>query len=179
MPNASAYVKADKPTTLPEIVEDILKDMSEADQVPVVNTAEEDLIQFHNSWGMEIRNGYNLWHDKALVKELGAEHPDDASMIIIKAVWKALRHIEIAQTLKGILENYSYLKYDEEGSKRWEENRFKIIITDRERISHNDSIALEVRDKLREATGIPFPIPNIWQGLDYFYISHPDRFHKG
>ncbi len=25
MPNASAYVKADKPTTLPEIVEDILQ----------------------------------------------------------------------------------------------------------------------------------------------------------
>ena len=83
-----------KPTTLPEIVEDILKDMSEADKTTVMNTTEDDLIQFHNSWGMGIRNGYNLWHDKALVKELGAEHPDDASMIIIKAVWKALQEKE-------------------------------------------------------------------------------------
>ena len=72
----------------------VLKDMSEADKATVVNTSEEDLIQFHNSWGMGIRNGYNLWHDKALVKELGAEHPDDASMIIIKAVWKTLREPE-------------------------------------------------------------------------------------
>ena len=113
------------------------------------------------------------------MKAIGADHPDDASMIIIKAVWKALRHIEIAHTLKGILENYSYLKYDEEGSKRWEENRLKIIITDREKIPNNYSIARVVRDKLCKATGISFPMPNIGQGWDYFYISHPDRFHEG
>ena len=80
-----------KPATLPEIVEDIIKNMSEADKANVVNTAEEDLIMFHDGWGMGIRNGYNLWHDKALVKALGAEHPDDASMIIIRAVWEALQ----------------------------------------------------------------------------------------
>ena len=95
MPNASAdfslYVKADKPTTLPEIVEAILKSMPEADKTTIVTTDEEDLIQFHDNWGRSIRNGYNLWHDEVLVKALGAEHPDDASMIIIKAVWKALR----------------------------------------------------------------------------------------
>ena len=82
-----AFMKA----VVTKVIKDILKDMSEADKATVVNTAEEDLIQFHNSWGMGIRNRYNLWHDKALVKALGAEHPDDASMIIIKAVWKALR----------------------------------------------------------------------------------------
>ena len=49
-------------------------------------------LNFTNFWSkltlalQGIRNGYNLWHDKALVKELGAEHPDDASMVIIKAV---------------------------------------------------------------------------------------------
>ena len=82
----------------------ILKQMSEADKATVIDTAEDDLIQFHNSWGRSIRNGYNLWHDKALVKELGTEHPDDASMVIIKAVWKALREPDstIAQvTPKG------------------------------------------------------------------------------
>ena len=82
------------PTKLTEIVEDILNQISEADKATVMDTAEDDLIEFHNSWGMEIRNRYNLWHDKALVKELGAEHPDDASMIIIKAVWKALQEKE-------------------------------------------------------------------------------------
>lgn len=55
-----------KPTSLPEIVEDIIKDMSEADKATVINTDEADLILFHDSWGMGIRNGYNLWHDKSL-----------------------------------------------------------------------------------------------------------------
>ena len=68
--------------------------MSEADKATVMDIAEEDLIQFHNGWGMGIRNGDNLWHDMALVKALGADHPDEASMIIIKAVWKALQEKE-------------------------------------------------------------------------------------
>lgn len=38
------------PTTLPEIVEDIIKNMSEADKANVVDTPEEDLILFHDSW---------------------------------------------------------------------------------------------------------------------------------
>ena len=95
MPNDSddfsLRVEVDKPTKLTEIVEAILKDMSEADKATVMDTEEDDLIQFHNGWGMGIRNRYNLWHDKALVKELGADHPDDASMIIIKAIRKALQ----------------------------------------------------------------------------------------
>ena len=95
MPNASAdfslRVEVDKPTKLTEIVEDILKDMSESLKVTFRNTDEDNLIAFHPGWGKGIRNKYDLWHDKALVKALGAEHPDDASMIIIKAVWKALR----------------------------------------------------------------------------------------
>lgn len=80
-----------KPPTLSEIVADILKTMPEADKANVVNTAEEDLVLFHNGWGQGIRNGYNLWRDTKLVKSLGVDHPDDASMVIIKAVWKALR----------------------------------------------------------------------------------------
>ncbi len=99
MPDASVDItlrvrRPSTPTKLTEIVTDILKQMSETDKAAVIDTAEEDLIQFHNGWGMGIRNGYNLWHDKALVKALGAEHPDDASMVIIRAVWTALRESE-------------------------------------------------------------------------------------
>ena len=75
-------------------MEAILKSMPEADKTTIVTTDEEDLIEFHDNWGRSIRNGYNLWHDKALMKELGAEHPDDASMVIIQAVWKALQEKE-------------------------------------------------------------------------------------
>ena len=98
MPNASAnfspYVKADKPTTLQEIVADILKSMPEADKTTIITTPEDDLIRFHDGWGRGIRNAYDLWHNPVLVEALGADNPDDASMVIIKAVRKALQEKE-------------------------------------------------------------------------------------
>ncbi|MCY3742874.1 MAG: hypothetical protein OXH00_17810 [Candidatus Poribacteria bacterium] len=82
------------PITLQEIVADFIEDMSESLKATFRNTAKDDLIALHPGWGKGIRNKYNLWHDNALVKSLGVDHPDDASMIIIKAVWKALRESE-------------------------------------------------------------------------------------
>ena len=82
------------PTNLQEIVADFIEDMSESLKATFRNTAEDNLIAFHSGWGKGIRNKYNLWDDEALVKAIGADHPDGASMIIIKAVWKALRESE-------------------------------------------------------------------------------------
>ena len=82
------------PTTLQEIVADFIENMSESLKATFKNTTEDNLIAFHSGWGKGIRNQYNLWHDEVLVKALGAEHPDDASMIIIKAIWKTLREPE-------------------------------------------------------------------------------------
>ena len=65
--------------------------MSEADKATVVNTPENDLIQFHHGLGTAIRKDYNLWQNQALVKATGKAHPDDAAMGIIKAVWQALQ----------------------------------------------------------------------------------------
>ena len=78
-------------TTVAEVVADILENMSEADKANVLNTPEDDLIQVHHGWGTAIRNHYNLWQNKVLVKATGKEHPDDASNVIIKAIWPALR----------------------------------------------------------------------------------------
>ena len=75
---------------LAEVVKDIIESMSETDKANFLNTAEEDLIQFHHDWGRDIRNRYNLWQDTELVKATGTDYPDDASGVIIKAVWKAL-----------------------------------------------------------------------------------------
>ena len=77
-------------TTLPEVVADIIENMSEAEKSKVANTPEETLIQFYLSLGTAIRKDYNLWRNPALVKATGEEHPDAASMVIIKAVWQAL-----------------------------------------------------------------------------------------
>ena len=78
-------------TTIAEVVEDIIANMSEADKANVINTAEDDLIMFHHGWGTGIRNHYNLWRNQALLNDIGEEHADDASGVIIKAVWEALR----------------------------------------------------------------------------------------
>ena len=77
-------------TTVTEVVADIIENMSEADKATVVNTPENDLIQFYLSLGTAIRKDYNLWRNPALVTATGEEHPDAASMVIIKAVWQAL-----------------------------------------------------------------------------------------
>lgn len=50
---------------------------------------ERDLINFHFGWGMSIRNELGLWQgNKELLRSCGSKkmHPDDASMVIIKAV---------------------------------------------------------------------------------------------
>ena len=78
-------------TTVEEVVVDIIDNMSEADKTEVLHTAEKELIWFHHGWGRQIRNQYNLWQNTELVKATGTVHPDDASGVIIKAFWKALR----------------------------------------------------------------------------------------
>ena len=70
--------------------EDVIKKLSDT-AAAVLDTAEDDLIGFHLNWGIHIRNTYNLWQNPKLVKALGADDPDGASVIIIKAVWQALQ----------------------------------------------------------------------------------------
>ena len=55
-------------------------------------TPREELGHFHFSLGMWIRNNLRLWHENtALVKATGESHPDDASMVIITALWDYLQ----------------------------------------------------------------------------------------
>ena len=39
-------------TAVPEGVADIIENMSEADKANVLNTPEDDLIQFHHGWAL-------------------------------------------------------------------------------------------------------------------------------
>jgi len=82
------------PTTVAGVVKDILSGMSDKDKELVMSTKKEDLIQFHHGWGTGIRNHYGLWRGNAeLIKSACGKpcHPDDASMIIIEAVWEELQ----------------------------------------------------------------------------------------
>ena len=53
---------------------------------------EDELIRLHRGFGMWIRNNFGLWKgNKALLMETGKRHPDDASAVIITALWRTLR----------------------------------------------------------------------------------------
>ena len=85
---------AEWPTTVQGVVKDILTRLSEKDKATVRNTKLEDLIQFHHTWGMAIRNYYGLWRgNDAVIRDAcgRACHPDDVSMLIIVAVWRQLQ----------------------------------------------------------------------------------------
>lgn len=83
------------PKTLDEAVARLLSVLSEESKQVVRETSEADLIRFHFSWGQGIRNDFGLWRgNRELLASCGHVHPDDASMVIIKAVWKRLREAE-------------------------------------------------------------------------------------
>jgi hypothetical protein len=82
------------PTLVSETVTDILRRMPDQDKQRVRATKKDDLIKFHHGWGTGIRNYYGLWrgNDQLIVSACGKPcHPDDASMLIIEAVWTALQ----------------------------------------------------------------------------------------
>ncbi len=83
------------PITVKATVADLLSALSAENKETVRKTKKDDLIMFHHGWGTGIRNHYGLWRgNNALIEDACGKrcHPDDASMVIIEAVWKALQN---------------------------------------------------------------------------------------
>ena len=80
------------PTTLAEAHAELERMLSpqvlaEIDALP----SENDMIQYHMSLGLMIRNGWGLWGDSPLAKymrELGFTHPDYMSGAILSTFWR-------------------------------------------------------------------------------------------
>jgi hypothetical protein len=82
------------PKTLDEAVAHLLAVLPEADRAKVRATPEDDLIMLHHGWGTGIRNDFGLWgRNPELLRSCGG-HPDDAAMLIIRAVWQRLQDAE-------------------------------------------------------------------------------------
>lgn len=82
------------PKTVEEAVDNILSTMQPKDKFIVKDTKKSDLIKFHHGWGTGIRNEFGLWkgNNDLIMSACGKPcHPDDASMIIIEAVWEELQ----------------------------------------------------------------------------------------
>ena len=88
----------DWPQTVDAAVDLLVGALSDQDKQRIRAMPKDDLIQFHFGWGMSIRNAFGLWGGNSALMRSCAEvsgrafmHPDDASMVIIEAVWQRLR----------------------------------------------------------------------------------------
>ena len=93
------------PRTLNEAVDRLALMLSQAEKEEISATTEADLIGLHFGLGMRIRNEFGLWHDnRDLLMDCQrikygdaadsclSMDPDDASGLIIRALWARLRH---------------------------------------------------------------------------------------
>lgn len=97
-PDAVTEARVELPATIAAAVKQIVGAMTESDKTTLRATRREDLIAYHHGWGRDIRNELGLWGgNDALLADCGRAagrgppHPDDCSMLIIEAVWDALR----------------------------------------------------------------------------------------
>ena len=82
------------PQTLDSAVEYIVKGLDSESVEVLRRTERKDLIKFHLSWGMGIRNSLCMWGNDNLVRSAcGGKscHPDSASTKIMEAVWEKVR----------------------------------------------------------------------------------------
>lgn len=80
------------PATVQEAVDVLLADLGPELIDELRATAEEDLINHHMGLGQFIRNVFGLYGDnKALLGNAGADNADDASMVIVEALWRRVR----------------------------------------------------------------------------------------
>lgn len=83
------------PRTIQKAIEQIIAKLDQPSREALKSSKKSELIQYHFSLGMVIRNELGLWNgNRALLQSACGEnycHPDDASMKIIEAVWQRLQ----------------------------------------------------------------------------------------
>ena len=93
------------PLTVEEAVDRLHANISLNDEIRLAATlAEEDLTDFHFSLGHHIRNEFGLWSGNDALLEscriISGDknlHVDDASMLIVKALWEKVKKSNVLQ----------------------------------------------------------------------------------
>ncbi|MEF8719277.1 MAG: DUF6794 domain-containing protein [Candidatus Accumulibacter necessarius] len=81
------------PATVDEAVGVVIATLSDTDKATISAMAESELIGLHMV-GAWIRNNLGLWSgNQSLLESTGEPNADDASMVIIVAVWERLREM--------------------------------------------------------------------------------------
>lgn len=80
------------PNTIAEAVNYLMNVLDHEQKSIIANKSKDDLIEFHFSLGVAIRNSFDLYNNESkLLKSCESPiHPDDISMKIIIALWEKL-----------------------------------------------------------------------------------------
>ena len=84
------FDRENRPATVREAVEYLRRTMPQQALAELAALAEDQLIQTHYGLGAGIRNEV-LRQNPALLKDTGHRHPDDASAVIVEALWRELQ----------------------------------------------------------------------------------------
>ena len=84
------------PKSVDDAVERLMAEISEEEKKILMNTPEKELFKYHFGFGMYIRNEFGLWQgNKDLLESCCGEgyfpDPDEASSVIIRALWERLQ----------------------------------------------------------------------------------------
>jgi len=86
-----------------QIVDDLIKRMSDADVRSYLMVQYEDLIRSHHGTGRAIRNHYRLWDESNPYVNLDEsghpDHPDQMSMRIIRTIWERAVDVAVARDI--------------------------------------------------------------------------------
>lgn len=82
----------EQPRTVDEAVTRLLRVLSAEERLILAVMDENELTNLHYSLGTSIRNAFELHiPDSPLLADCAVTHPDDASHVIIKALWQRLQ----------------------------------------------------------------------------------------
>jgi hypothetical protein len=86
------------PGSVDQAVKILMRRISSQDKKYIKSLAYDRLITLYHTLGAYIRSAFGLWHNNEALLESCREinpnaiHPDDASMVIIKAFWSKLQN---------------------------------------------------------------------------------------
>ncbi|HAW52255.1 MAG TPA: hypothetical protein DCX54_08010 [Flavobacteriales bacterium] len=102
------------PKDLDDVFIELRKMLPQDVQTKMKNGTEQEMIEYHFSLGMWMRNHWGLWQKSRLAKYfhgIGVQHPDDMSGIIIKSFWRHLNNKPV-QLEKQVAYYQEYWKYN-------------------------------------------------------------------
>ena len=100
------WFKEKFPPTVELAVDKIMSDLPRRDRTKIANMDEKKLVEFHNSYGIFIKNEFRLWGNDPLLNScceisgLEKVSPDQASYVILKELQRKIRQSNVLRVVK-------------------------------------------------------------------------------